>query len=217
MYSNGAQDLFLRKGPVKSVNLTYDRHDRSTGIAYVVYEDARDATAAIRDFDGANAAGQPIRITLVTPPVVRSARNPFDSVERPSRSLFDRIDHSDRRHRADSEDENGPRHGNSRRGAQDNVDRYIPRVGGRGEGRNDSRRRSPRRDGRGSRRPGQRRQPRDTSDGEGRPIVGGRPRKTAEELDAEMADYWGGESTKINGEGQTSATGGQHEMEVDDI
>lgn len=40
-------------------------------------------------------------------------------------------------------------------------------------------------------------------DEDGRPMVQGRPRKTAEELDAEMADYWGSAEG-----GRTAAAGG---------
>jgi THO complex subunit 4 len=66
----------------------------------------------------------------------------------------------------------------------ENIDRYIPRE-------RDSRPTSQR----GGRRPGERREraarePREG--GDGHRMVGGRPRKTAEELDAEMDDYWGG-------------------------
>ena len=62
----------------------------------------------------------------------------------------------------------------------ENIDRYIP-------GQRDSRSSSHR----GGRRPGERREraPRDT---DGQRMANGRPRKTAEELDAEMDDYWGG-------------------------
>jgi THO complex subunit 4 len=57
------------------------------------------------------------------------------------------------------------------------------------------RRSSPRYDGgrtRGSRRPGQRKQREPMRDEHGHLLVQGRPRKTAEELDAEMTDYWNG-------------------------
>lgn len=42
-------------------------------------------------------------------------------------------------------------------------------------------------------------------------MVGGRPKKTAEELDAEMADYWGksGEDTKANGAAVATNGGGK--------
>jgi THO complex subunit 4 len=44
-------------------------------------------------------------------------------------------------------------------------------------------------------------------------LVGGRPRKTAEELDAEMADYWGSKggddaAAASNGNGETTAAAG---------
>ena len=38
-------------------------------------------------------------------------------------------------------------------------------------------------------------------DNEGRPVVGGRPRKTAEELDAEMEDYWGSGTAPVQHNG----------------
>jgi THO complex subunit 4 len=212
------QELFGRIGPVRTVNLIYDRQDRSTGVAYVVYPDARDARAAIEQFDGANANGQPITLALVPPP--RSAR-----------SLFERVDGAERRRRAaaattdDDEDEyedeysGVPRRSNVRGPPPENIDRYVPGMddtdgdgpparGGRGRrgtaggggGRasgGGGRRGSPRRENSGgARRPGQRHGGgggrREERDADGHPIVHGRPRKTAEELDAEMADYWGG-------------------------
>lgn len=58
-----------------------------------------------------------------------------------------------------------------RRRAPPHIDRYVP-----------GQRSPPRR--RGGRRRGPQR------DAEGRPLVNGRPRKTQEELDQEMEDYW---------------------------
>ncbi|KAG9528898.1 RNA-binding domain-containing protein, partial [Aureobasidium melanogenum] len=189
------RELFEGIGPVESLRLLYDRHDRSQGVAYVVYPSENLAKRACRQFDGQNAMGQPIYLTIQE--AARPARNPFDNVEKPSRSLFERID--------------------SRRSASPNsrnVDRYVP-PGGRGP-----RSRSPRRDGRGApretgRRPGARRENTDRRGGgrergdrrgpgpkkenDGRPMVQGRPRKTAEELDAEMDDYWGGGSAANEG------------------
>ncbi|KAL1646600.1 hypothetical protein SLS58_003186 [Diplodia intermedia] len=189
------QELFERIGPVKTAKLLFDRNDRSQGIARVIYHSIADARVALREFDGANAHGQPIRLTLVPPgPSGPPRRNPFDSVERPSRSLFDRIE-GGRSNRSLSPDR--PRHSDTTKPAPAGIDRYVP-------GEDDGRRRSPprRRGGGGGgggreagRRPGERRQqPRGgkKADGEGRPAVGGRPRKTVEELDAEMADYFGG-------------------------
>lgn len=37
--------------------MKYDRAGRSEGTAFVTYETAKDASDAIREFDGANAAG----------------------------------------------------------------------------------------------------------------------------------------------------------------
>ena len=67
-----------------------------------------------------------------------------------------------------------------------NVDRYVP---GRG-----SRSRSPQRPRRDGRRPGARRERGERRGGRGggeRTARDGRPKKTQEELDAEMEDYWG--------------------------
>jgi THO complex subunit 4 len=201
---------------VRTVSLIYDRQDRSTGVAYVVYPDARDARAAIEQFDGANANGQPIALALVPPP-------------RTARSLFERVDGAERRRRAAAggtttdEDEDAYEEGRGRRShvrgpPPENIDRYVPGMddtdgdgpsgrggrGRRGAGREGGRgangggrRGSPRRENGGARRPGQRRGGagggrEERADAEGHPIVQGRRRKTAEELDAEMADYWGG-------------------------
>lgn len=182
--ANMLQELFSRIGQVSSVELLYDRQDRSRGIAYVSMPDPRDARDAVRDFDGANANGQPIRVSMVASAPAAKPRNPFDTAERPSRSLFDRVE---KRSRSESP-QSRPRRGN--RG--DDIDRYVP-----GE-RSDSRRRSPfppRRGGndnrRGSRRPGERSRGGLRADTEGHKASQGRPRKTQEELDAEMEDYWG--------------------------
>ncbi|KAH0264114.1 RNA-binding domain-containing protein, partial [Aureobasidium melanogenum] len=84
------RELFEGIGPVESLRLLYDRHDRSQGVAYVVYPSENLAKRACRQFDGQNAMGQPIYLTIQE--AARPARNPFDNVEKPSRSLFDRID-----------------------------------------------------------------------------------------------------------------------------
>lgn len=164
--------------------------------------DLRDASDAVRDFDGANANGQPIRVSMVaSAPSAPSAktRNPFDTTERPSRSLFDRVENRSRSESPQSR----PRRG-GRGGRDDNIDHYVSgeRIGsqrrsplpGRRGGGNDGRR--------GSRRPGERLH-RPQTGGDGHKIVQGRPRKTQEELDAEMEDYFGG-----GGKGET--TSGSH-------
>lgn len=184
------------------MSIKYDRAGRSEGIAFVTYNRLSDARTAIREFDGANAKGQPIRITLLpSGGGSRRDRNPFDHVERPKGSLFDRIerprDRDDRSLSPESESESGADGGSGRRrrgrrGGRtrrsdvskpppDHIDRYVP-------GQRSPERRN---GGGGGRRPGQRREERRRTDCEGRPLVNGRPRKTQEELDQEMEDYWG--------------------------
>ncbi|EAQ92727.1 hypothetical protein CHGG_00962 [Chaetomium globosum CBS 148.51] len=203
--------LFSRIGPVVTLDMKYDRAGRSEGTAFVTYESPRDAAQAIQEYDGANAAGQPIRLTLMpSGPSMSRRGNPFDSVVTGAgRPLAERItvpgqgrsrSLSPRRAGRESDEEA------ARRG----VDRYRPRGGGGGGGSGRlSRSRSPigsgggrRRDG-GGRRPGGRR---DGGRGRGdrgggggggggeRAERGGRPKKTQEELDAEMEDYFAGGS-----------------------
>lgn len=182
--------------------------DRSLGTAFVTYRDPRDAEDAVAEYNGCNANGQPIKLALLPNAPAASARgNLFDRVERPSgRSLFDRIE-GQPGSRDDSREDVRPRRRRSEsprpRPPPENVDRYIPRGP---RSRSPIRRRgTPREPGR---RPGQRREDsgrgggrRGRIDDDGRPIVGGRPKKTAEELDAEMEDYWGGkgDGQKANG------------------
>lgn len=121
------------------------------------------------------------------------------------RSMFDRID--DRGGRATRRRSESPRRSDVRGPTPEGIDRYVPAKDGARAPRR-SRSRSPagaRRQGaRGGRRPGARREESGRGGGRGRdtdgkPMVGGRPRKTAEELDAEMADYWGsGAAGEVN-------------------
>lgn len=55
--SQTVQGLFKRIGPIRDLKLMYDRAGRSEGVAFVTYESHQDAKDAIREFDGANAAG----------------------------------------------------------------------------------------------------------------------------------------------------------------
>ncbi|KAL8716333.1 MAG: hypothetical protein Q9220_000238 [cf. Caloplaca sp. 1 TL-2023] len=200
------QDLFTRIGPITSLSLRFDRAGRSSGTAFVAYEHISDARLAIREFDGANAHGQPIRLTLLPgAPAADSrgrvsaavGRNPFDTAERPTKSLFDRIDDPrfgsgsrGRGGRSRSRSPGKPRRSDVSKPAPEGVDRYVPpprangsrarsrspptrRDGGRGRGRE-------RRGGGGG-----------GGDGGRRDTGGARPRKTQEELDKEMEDYWG--------------------------
>jgi THO complex subunit 4 len=164
---------------------------------------------------------------MVPLPTAPKARNPFDTAERPSRSLFDRIESpaAPERNRSDSPRRN-QRRSDVRRPAPEGIDRYIPGEDG------DSRRRSPmprrgegRRGGDRGRRPGERRERGPRKDGEGHSIIEGRPRKTQEELDAEMEDYWGSkaDANQQNGskadtkESAGTATSGVNEADIDMI
>lgn len=183
------QELFCRIGSISNVSLVYDRAGRSEGIAYVTYKHPDDAKTAIDEFDGANAKGQPIRISLAYSGQRRD-RNAFDSVGKPRGSLLDRVERPRDARSLSPDDhsesaEGGGRRRRTRRGgggayrrsdvskpAPDHIDRYIP-----------GQRSPPRRAGGGRRQGGE---SRDFRRG-GNP----RPRKTQEQLDQEMEDYWG--------------------------
>ncbi|RDW77305.1 hypothetical protein BP6252_05358 [Coleophoma cylindrospora] len=205
------EDLFTRIGRIQKLVLTYDRAGRSEGVAYVTYENAQDAKSAIREFDGANAKGQPIRLTAVpSGPSAGRSRNPFDSAVIPGRSLADRITVAGGgRSRSLSP---------MRRYAPDNVDRYVP---GQRDSRSPPRRRERRDGGReGGRRPGARRERGDRGATRGpseRTARDGRPRKTQEELDAEMEDYWGSKEKENGAEEAAAAPAAQPQDDVDMI
>ncbi|TLD13141.1 uncharacterized protein PgNI_03081 [Pyricularia grisea] len=179
------QGLFSRIGPIISLELLYDRSGRSEGVAYVTYESHKDATLAVKEFDGANAAGQPIRLSII-PAGAGSRRNPFDNAVKPGRPLSERITMPSGRNRSLSPEEDAARRG---------IDRYIPSGSRSGSpytsgNRRDGRRPGARRErggGGGGRRRGE-------GDEEGGQRTGrdGRTKKTQEELDAEMDDYFGG-------------------------
>ncbi|PQE20029.1 hypothetical protein CJF31_00006569 [Rutstroemia sp. NJR-2017a BVV2] len=183
-------DLFERMGRVVTLKLVYDRAGRSEGLAYVTYESPRDAQKAVDEFHGANANGQPIRLKVV-PEGPRGRGGRFEGGGAGAgRSLADRISRAPRA-RSLSPDRSRSlspvRHSDVSKPPPDNVDRYVP--GNRGR-----RSRSPlprRRDGR---RPGPRRERGDRAPAAARGekvARDGRPKKTQEELDAEMEDYFG--------------------------
>lgn len=188
-----AQDLFRKIGPVQDVRMLFDRQDRSIGTAFVTYRRFADAEAAVREYDNANAYGQPVRVKLAAPS--QPARNPFDYAERPGRSLFDRIEAPGDESRRNGGGRRRARSASPGRLAPDDSDRYVPGTRSR-----DSRSSLPRRGGGAretGRRPGARREDSGARGGrgrggEGRQTNNARPRKTAEELDAEMNDYWTG-------------------------
>jgi len=171
----------------------------------VTYETATDAKRAIREYDGANANGQQIRLFLVpTGPSGSHRRNPFDTAVAPSRSLAERITVAPG---ARSRSRSPVRHTDVSGPAPANVDRYVPRQGGRS--------RSPMPPRREGRPPGTRRE-RVERGGRGRDGGGRerRPRKTQEELDAEMEDYWGG-GAKENGQAADAVTAAEPEGDVE--
>lgn len=57
------EDLFGSIGPVTKAYIKYDRSDRSTGVAVVVFDNPNHAMQAKNEFDGAKAKGQVISIT----------------------------------------------------------------------------------------------------------------------------------------------------------
>ncbi|KAJ5794881.1 RNA binding protein [Penicillium paradoxum] len=181
-------DLFGRIGPVSELTVSYDRAGRSEGVAYITYARLKDAHTSIQEYDGANAKGQPIRLSLVPG---RRERNPLDYAQPPRSSLMDRVERPrDGRSLSPRSDDNadGARRRRGGRGhrsdvtkpAPDNIDRYVP--GQRSSQRSPNRRSGGRRGGRDNRQPTERRS-------------NARPRKTQEELDQEMEDYWGGANT----------------------
>jgi THO complex subunit 4 len=178
--SSSQQDLFSQIGPVSDLTLSYDRSGRSEGVAHITYARLKDAHASIQEYDGANAKGQPIRLSLIPG---RRDRNPLDSAHHPRPSLMDRIERP-RAARSLSPDDAGRRRRGGRahrsdvtKPAPENIDRYVP-------GQRSAR--SPRRSG--GRRGGRDNRSAPTESRRSN----ARPRKTQEELDQEMEDYWGG-------------------------
>ena len=220
------QDLFTRIGPINSLSIRFDRAGRSSGTAFVTYQHLSDARLAIREFDGANARGQPIRLTLLPTAPSNDARsrpapvrNPFDTVERPPRSLFDRIDDPrfgsgsrTRGGRSRSRSPGKPRRSDVSKPPPEGVDRYVPPTAGGRSSRMRSRSpRRPRVDGGGRGRGG-----RDRRGGGRSENSGARPRKTQEELDKEMEDYWGPGAAGSNASGAAATdTGVQNGVVTD--
>lgn len=224
------QSLFRRIGPVISLSLRFDRAGRSSGTAFVTYHSLDDARLAIREFDGANANGQPIRLTLLPTGPSRDVRgrvsasvprNPFDTAERPSRSLFDRIDDPvygresrsrAARSRSRSHSPGRVRRSDTSRPTPNGIDRYVPPPRGTSQAR--SRSLGRRGEAGGRRRRG----------GWGGRDINGRPRKTQEELDQDMEDYWGpaGQNKDVgapsgpaNGASSVTARNGVADEDVD--
>lgn len=161
----------------------------------MTYHQPADAADAVREFDGANAYGQPIRVRLL--PASRAD-------DRPARSLFDRIENPDAPRRRPARSISPvPRKDIDRYVPDDRRDRSPPRR--RGGGPRESGRRPGERGERGGPRGGGRG---GRKDAEGKPTSGRRPRKTAEELDAEMNDYWKSGEQDQGAEAPKQAEGG---------
>ncbi|KAK4648479.1 uncharacterized protein QC761_110450 [Podospora bellae-mahoneyi] len=201
------EGLFSSIGPLVKLEMKYDRAGRSEGTAFVTYQSSHDAAQAIKEFDGANAAGQPIRLAMMP---TGPRRNPFDTAINP-RPLAERITVPSGRSRSLS-----PHRQSDEEAARKGIDRYRPGA---------SRSRSPmpprrREGGGGGRRQG----------GGGRRERGGgkrddggrgggekserRPKKTQEELDAEMEDYFGGGGAQQN-DAAPAANGAAAQQQTD--
>lgn len=161
----------------------------------------RDCTPSLPKF----YTGQPIRLSIVTS---APRRNPFDNAHMPGRPLSERISR--------------PRSLSPGR----DVDRYVPSGGGRHSRSPLPRRRGPGGGGGGGRRPGARREGgggpgggnngSDNKDSRGRST---RPKKTQEELDAEMANYFnsGANADESAPAEPAAATGGATQPAGDDV
>ena len=242
---NDLSSLFSQLAPLPvPPTIRYDRAGRSTGVAFISYSSIAAARKAIREFDGANANGQPIYLTLVSAGADRTtgdrpgSRNPFETARMPLKSLFERVsstrplhsddDNEDRQQDMPFEDDDlaapSVRHSDVSGPAPKGIDRYIP---GR-HSQNSRRSRSPRERRTGhsgsgdsaGRRPGTRREThnrdgtqRNDRSGTGNTKGGNqRPRKTQDELDREMDDYWvGGRGNGDGGSESLPATSNGHE------
>ncbi|KAH6606611.1 RNA-binding domain-containing protein [Trichoderma cornu-damae] len=199
-------ELFRRIGPITKLQLRYDRSGRSEGVAFVTYEEKEDAAEAIRQFDGANANGQPIRLAMLSN---GPSRNPFDTAVMPGKPLSERVSAPGGRSRSLSP----PRRYDEEDAARRGIDRYVPGGG--------SRSRSPMPPRRGGRRPGARREgggrEQDAARGGRGGGVGGRaartntprPKKTQQELDAEMEDYFNASGGAAEPAAEAAASNGE--------
>lgn len=208
--NNISQGLFGGVGPVLDLDMKYDRAGRPTGSVFVTFEFFEDAQAAVKDFNGANAKGQPIDLKVL--PRLRR-REPNNGAGRP---LSERATLPSSRNRSrspvrDLEDE----------AARRNIDRYVPgsdrrdreRSPIRGRGRERGRRPGTGRErgGRGNKEGGNNR--------EGGERLGrnGRPKKTQEELDAEMEDYFNAQAANGSGGAAASTAAPVAEEDIDMI
>ncbi|KAJ5647376.1 hypothetical protein N7490_003748 [Penicillium lividum] len=171
------EDLFGQIGPVTELTLVYDRAGRSEGVAHVTYKYLKDAHTSIKEFDGANAKGHPIRLTLI-PGRREQHKSLFDRVERPGRDARSLSPGGGRGEQSDRRRGGRVRRSDVSKPAPENIDRYIP--GEHGD-----------------------RSPAVTVVDEVVVTTGlatSRGMRTEEELDQEMEDYWGGNAGTDNAE-----------------
>ncbi|CUS08375.1 unnamed protein product [Tuber aestivum] len=238
--------LFERQGVVLKLELKYDRAGRSEGIAFVTYEREADAKRAIAEFDGANANGQPIHLTLVHRHHQTEGKSLFDRIHVPDSS----VPHStgttpaarDHIRRYTDSPERDSRRDPTRRPTPPNIDRYVPPErrrerprsseptvggsntrrrgahsgsgGGGGGGREDRSYNNNRRYGNGLA-PGSGR-----LGGGGVGNSGNRARKTVEELDEEMNNYFmdaGAQQQQHQGQQQISGALAQQADEDEEM
>jgi THO complex subunit 4 len=162
--------------------MDYDRAGRTTGTAYVTYANYRDARDAVREFNGQNARGQPIRLTIIpNGPHRRAAGKSL--ADRITGGLDDRSNRERKRSRSRSPD--------NRRVAlertPEGIDRYVPN----GRSRSPRRRGPPRTEGSDRRRDNPAGGSRRTGGNSrrvdhGRPAAGGRSKPSKDELDKDM-------------------------------
>lgn len=79
------EELFNEFGPLRRVNILYNRSGRSSGAATLVFEKAEDAREAKLQYNGVPLDGRPMEITLVSN---NSRRDRSFSPRRRSRSLY---------------------------------------------------------------------------------------------------------------------------------
>lgn len=197
MATDNLQRLVEDLGPTTGVKIHYDDTNRSTGKAEVTFTYEEDARQAVREFDGANAKGQPIRVRILPSNVRGRGGNPLDRAVPPVRSLLDRVEGGRSGSRSQNQDRDrsrspGAKRAELRANAREDIDRYVPddRDGSR------ARRRSPRRGGdRGDRggdgrKRGNGGRADSRRDDGGQRSTNGRPRMTQEELDRDMDNYF---------------------------
>jgi THO complex subunit 4 len=193
------QELCERFGNPLNVHLVYDRTDRSTGIAHITYSTYDEAKDAVHEIDGAKAHGQPVSAIIRPPPAKRSL---FERIEYPAgrRNSADKGRANNRRNNNNSSDDaeesgyqSSSRHtyNTSSRTSGDKgtgrpaLDRYVPpqRAG---------RDRTPRNRDAAPLRPrnGGNRVDRKTESGGRGGRRNERPRKTQEQMDMELDDYF---------------------------